>query len=339
MLRICLIGHLDQRPTEGTRRVITELQKSLSEQHDVMAIDIRHLERRTDIIRFEPDIVHAIIGPASIASIVALRGWKLLARFGPLVISALQFTMSCSPLCSSLLKPDVILTQSETSSLKATRCGWKTAFLPNGVDTNRFIPVSKEEKTRLRTKHGLPVSSDIILHVGPVKNDRNCDWLCDATTETSKVLIVSRPLDAGGPKLINRLSKTGAIVYTHYVDEIEEMYQLSDVYAFPATNPRSCIETPLSVLEACSCNLPIVTTRFGSLPRLLGNTNGVDYTSDEEHFLDSLRKCQERTESIETRRAVRQLEWRILCDSLTNIYKEVLGDTGVTRYPEADDAA
>jgi glycosyltransferase involved in cell wall biosynthesis len=330
---------MDQRPTEGTRKVIAELQKSLSEQHEVIAVDIRHPERRADIARFEPDVVHAIIGPASIASIVALRGWKLLAGFGPLVISALQFTMNWNPLCSILLRPSLILTQSETSSLKATRCGWKTAFLPNGVDTDRFIPVSKEEKTRLRTKHGLPVSSEIILHVGPVKNDRNCHWLCNATTDTSKVLIVSRPLDTGDPQLISRLSKTGAIVYTHYVEKIEEMYQLSDVYAFPATNPRSCIETPLSVLEACSCNLPIVTTRFGSLPRLLGNTTGVDYTNDEGHFLDSLRKRHERTGLIETRRAVEQLEWKILCGSLTNIYKEAIGEIGVTQYHEADGAA
>lgn len=262
-----------------------------------------------------------------------------MAGFGPLVISAIQFTMRWNPLCSTILRPSLILTQSETSSLKAMKCGWKTAFLPNGVDTNRFSPVSEEEKTRLRKEHGLPVSSEIILHVGPVKNDRNCHWLCEATTESSKVLIVSRPQDTGDPQLISELSKTGAIVYTRYVEKIEEMYQLSDVYAFPATDPRSCIETPLSVLEACSCNLPIVTTRFGSLPRLLGNTAGVYYTDDEGHFLDSLRTRHAHTKSIETRSAVQQLEWRALCGSLTNIYKEVTGEIGVRQRHGADGAA
>ena len=35
---------------------------------------------------------------------------------------------------------------------------------------------------------------------------------------------------------------------------------------FSTVDPKACIETPLSVLEALSCNIPVITTKFGSLP-------------------------------------------------------------------------
>ena len=50
-----------------------------------------------------------------------------------------------------------------------------------------------------------------------------------------------------------------------YLQSIQEIYQLADVYLFPVMDIENCIDVPLSVLEAASCNLPIVTTEYGEL--------------------------------------------------------------------------
>ena len=62
---------------------------------------------------------------------------------------------------------------------------------------------------------------------------------------------------------------------TEYITHLEEIYALSDCYVFPTTDRRYCVEMPLSVLEAMSCNLPMLTTRFGALPGVFEEASGL----------------------------------------------------------------
>ena len=59
---------------------------------------------------------------------------------------------------------------------------------------------------------------------------------------------------------------------------------MSDCYVFPTVHKKACIETPLSVLEAMACNLPIVSTRFGALPTIFNEGSGLFFTENVEHI-------------------------------------------------------
>ena len=50
---------------------------------------------------------------------------------------------------------------------------------------------------------------------------------------------------------------------------------MSDLYVFPVVNNTEAIDMPLSVLEAMSCSLPVISTRFGGL---------VDYFEEDTGF-------------------------------------------------------
>ena len=75
------------------------------------------------------------------------------------------------------------------------------------------------------------------------------------------------------------------VSYTHltiidtYLRNVQEVYQLADVYLFPVQEIENCIDIPLSVLEAASCNLPIVTTEYGELASFIGQ-EGFLFTAD-----------------------------------------------------------
>ena len=69
------------------------------------------------------------------------------------------------------------------------------------------------------------------------------------------------------------------MIIDRFVENIEEVYQLSDVYIFPVKEEMNAIDIPLSVLEAASCNLQIVTTDYGELKVFKGE-DGFFYTND-----------------------------------------------------------
>ncbi len=68
------------------------------------------------------------------------------------------------------------------------------------------------------------------------------------------------------------LDEAGVIVIDKYLEAIEEIYQAADCYVFPVSSETGSIETPLSVLEAMACNLPVVSTRFGGLEDLFDSS-------------------------------------------------------------------
>jgi len=77
-------------------------------------------------------------------------------------------------------------------------------------------------------------------------------------------------------------------ILTEYLPHVEHLYQASDAYVFPVTSTDNAIEVPLSVLEALACDVPVVSTRFGGLPRLFGERQHPAVT-----FVDSPRALVE----------------------------------------------
>ena len=79
---------------------------------------------------------------------------------------------------------------------------------------------------------------------------------------------------------------------------------------------------PLSVLEAMSCNLPVITTRFGALPRAFAEGNGLTFAESEDDLLRELQKVRDRLEP-RTRDKVLPYGWDNVMDSLESIYGEI----------------
>lgn len=144
-------------------------------------------------------------------------------------------------------------------------------YLKLGVDTKRFCPVDYEQKARLREKYGIPLDKKVVLHVGHLNTGRNVGVLLSVAPEYHTVLVVSTQTAAQQDRNLRArlLEKENMTLLDSYLPDIQELYQLADIYLFPVQNPESCIDAPLSALEAASCGIPVVATPYGELRELL----------------------------------------------------------------------
>ncbi len=108
---------------------------------------------------------------------------------------------------------------------------------------------------------------------------------------------------------------------------------MSDLYVFPLKDtghnfPKSyneigAIDLPLSVLEAMSCNLPVITTPFGALPRIFQPCDGLIFCRNDTEILDSVRELPNDLIS-NTREKVLPYDWKSVIARLDSIYQEIV---------------
>lgn len=187
----------------------------------------------------------------------------------------------------------------------------RVAYLRSGVDTEKFIPISGERADELKRKYGFDPTKKLVLHVGHLNGGRNVQQLCKLS-DNYQVLLVSSTLthDEQDLQLKNELLSNGVRLIDTYVSDIEQIYQMADVYLFPVVERGRCIDVPLSCLEAAACNKPIVTTDFGEMREFLGVDGFYFIDSFSKDRLNQIIDRALHTQKISTRSAVLDYDWR-----------------------------
>lgn len=218
-----------------------------------------------------------------------------------------------------LLGPDLVLAQSHAEADNMRRLGCKAAMVPAGVDLDRFVPVDGGEKARLRSKHGFEPDDKVILHVGHLRENRNVRIFKHLQNlDGCKCVLVGSTRTCREEGLINELSDAGVRIVGDYQPNIEEWYQLADLYVFPVVVSDAAIQFPLSVLEALACNLPVVTTRFGGLLDMLPETDGLSCADNDDEIVSAVAEF-DLNRSYSVRHLAEALSW----DHITGL---VLGE-------------
>ena len=146
----------------------------------------------------------------------------------------------------------------------------KLVYLKAGVDSKRFCPVSCEQKLRLKEKYGFEKDTQVVLHVGHLNSGRNVQKLLDVDQKYHRVLVSSTLTKNEQDKKLKEALQNGNVrIIESYIKNIEEIYQLSDVYLFPTQTLGSCIDIPLSCMEAAACSVPVVATTYGELSQVI----------------------------------------------------------------------
>lgn len=126
--------------------------------------------------------------------------------------------------------------------------------LPNGVDTELFRPALGEEQRAARDEFGLPENGVLVLFVGRLLEKKGMDLLLEARDPAYRLVFVG----PGEPEQIGRLE---AFEDVHHLgplpaEALARVYRACDVFALPTSNEGF----PLTVQEAMSSGLPVVTT-------------------------------------------------------------------------------
>lgn len=238
------------------------------------------------------------------------------------VLFALRFQMK--PLACFFLKlsgSKVIALSKASYSFYKELVGEKAMYLKTGIDTNRFLPTTPETKLKLKKKYNIPEQKKVLLHVGHLKSGRNVDKLVNVNDKYHIVLVVSSVTEAEKDSKIRRqLEARGNItIIDSYLENIQEVYQMADVYLFPVQEVENCIDIPLSVLEAASCNIPIVTTEYGELTAFKGEEGFLFINDLSAESLNKAIDCMASKTVTTNREAVSEYDWEKSIDALQKL--------------------
>jgi glycosyltransferase involved in cell wall biosynthesis len=323
-MRICFVAYFNGQKGKGdmgTQNIARSLANEISKKQEVLEIDIRDAGSWKKARAFKPEIIHFVLAPTTLGFIAA-KLFSLYCNGTKVIMSAPNPTLSSEWLISHL-KPHIILTQSVESEIFFKNLGFKTRFLPNGVDVNRFVPAPPGIKEKLREKYKINNAKFVILHVGPIIRRRNIERLMELQDGDIQVIIIGRkPFDSS---LFAKLQKKSIVVMTDYISNIEELYGLSDCYVFPtdSKNRGACIEMPLSVLEAMACGLPVISTGFGALPRVFGNKVEFESFKNIVDLKKRIECIKNGVTGIEMCEIVTPLSWENIGRKLEQIYSEI----------------
>lgn len=194
--------------------------------------------------------------------------------------------------------------------------GIRAHVINAGVEVGEFSPACGIDLGALRRKHGLTDGSQILLHVGHIKESRNLRWLIDISrvVQGIQVVIVGSTATTADAALLSELRKAEIVVKDGFVAEIQELYQVAAWYLFPVLEHTGAMEVPLSVLEAMAVGVPVMTTRFGRLPELFPEDEGFRYVSSSQDVIHLLQGGF--GGGNRNREKVQQLSWQSAATSL-----------------------
>ncbi len=146
--------------------------------------------------------------------------------------------------------------------------------IPNGVDTDRFCPVTNQAKVKLRNQLGLPEKIKLILFVGHFSREKCPDILLNTWMETivktfpeSGIVFIGSTnpdhyeVDTDMVKEVKRLAKTyqgKRVFFVERTHETEKYYQAADIFVMPSLREG----LPNAMLEAMSCELPVIVSEL-----------------------------------------------------------------------------
>ncbi len=194
-----------------------------------------------------------------------------------------------------LLKPKFALTPSPALNKFWNRLNVNNALVPLLTDLSIFKPISNlTSKKDLRNKYNIPLDTFVVSHMGHLNEGRNLKTLIPLQKSGIQIVVVSSSSTPADAIELGNLKKTlqesGIIILDRFIENIEEVYQLSDMYIFPVIKKNSSIGMPLSILEARACAIPVITTDYGSVKLYMENDFGGIIYSEPSNFLNSIKQ-------------------------------------------------
>jgi glycosyltransferase involved in cell wall biosynthesis len=331
-MRICILGSYSGLADEGMANVSYNLYHSLKLLHSSSEVvladlnDIRKMNFWKKIISSKPDIIHYVPGP-TLRGLAFAKILQILTRSKLVITATKPLLPNYFKRIAWLFRPDIIIVQSDRTESLFRSVKYNTTFIPNGVDTQRFVPADLSRKKKLRKEYNFYDNDFIVLHVGPLKKGRNQKALL-SQLERDKILLITSITNPSEEEIYQDLMKTSTnvTIWMKYFPNIQEIYAIADVYVFPVFQELNSIEMPLSVLEAMSCNLPVITTRYGGLNKVLEGGEGLFFIQDEAEIKGIVSEIKKGGTKVNTREKIMRLSWDAVAVAISNVYENTKRD-------------
>ena len=212
----------------------------------------------------------------------------------------------------------------------------KTHVISNGVDFRRFRKMEKDDEGVAAVAHSLRFRGRTIVTNGrlvPQKGQRYLlgafAELVDSGMDDLNLLIIGRgPLSRYLHRSAKRLGVEDRFGIVSGIDDkaLPCYYNACDIFAFPSLYEPA----GLAVCEAMSCELPVVASRVGGIPEIVGNCGVYTRPKDCESIKEGLRYVMEngkdvrRMVALGRKRMIRQHDWDRIAKQYESVFSAVV---------------
>ncbi|MCG8449883.1 MAG: glycosyltransferase, partial [Pirellulales bacterium] len=185
----------------------------------------------------------------------------------------------------------------------------KVHTIYNGVDTERFVP---GDGIALRCELGLPLDAPVVGILAALRPEKNHELflagarrIVRALPNTHFVVIGDGPRRADLQRLAGELGIASSTRWLGSRPDVPELMQAINLLALTSHNEAS----PVSILEAMSCGVPVVAADVGSVAEMVlpGETGELFAPGDVEGFVAAaLKMLQDPDRSTQQGRVGRQ---------------------------------
>ncbi len=143
----------------------------------------------------------------------------------------------------------------------------KVFMIPNGIDTSRFV-FDAERRKQLRAGNEIPADAPAVGIVAALRSEKNHPLFLDAARHVLNTLPNAHFVIAGdGPErpeleeIAEQMDIEHAVHFLGSTSDIPGVLSMVDLFALTSHNEAK----PVSILEAMSCERPVVATDVGSV--------------------------------------------------------------------------
>jgi len=183
-------------------------------------------------------------------------------------------------------------------------CAEKVTVIYNGVDLERFRPMTQEDRVLAKKSIGISDDATVFVFAGSDLRRKGLSQLLSALAKFKEqpfiLLVAGSRGDRDLKKRIEKIGLNQKVKWLGYVKDIERLYALADLFVLPTHYDPFANTT----LEAMACGTPALTTR---------QNGAAEVVEQVAHWLVVERPCHRSiTEALEVFTVLPMQERRLL---------------------------
>ncbi len=320
---IHVIGTVNGEVNEGMRNIATHISRAFEKEHTVIYSGLRQLpkivfdSKKADVTFIFAWADKRIYDLVKAVSVICPAVWVVLVQKPSYEFLALAAE---NPLqCGYLYMFDEDVKGLTVAEGRAVR------RFSVGINAEKFTPPAQADTRALKEKYGFDPDRPLVMHVGHCSGGRGLeDFL--KIRGAQRLIIASGMFEDEG--LVKALEDDGVTIMSGYLENVEEIFQMSDAYLFPTRSSANVISIPLSVMEALACGVPVIGYRS------FGNLNAIGCEEGAVTLIDAADEIDEVLPQVTGRKSDRSMlrntgTWD---DSAAGILRSIAGEDSMPTY-------
>lgn len=252
-LSIHIISTVNGQVNEGMRNVATHISKAFEKDHEVRYSGLKDVasiiknSRACDVTMIFARANKLVYWLSRAVTVFSKNLWIVCVQKPDADFTAL--------VRKHPLKANYLTIVEKDLDEVMVRPGCRKELFSVGIKADKFSPVDKARQEKLKGKYGFSPNRPLVIHVGHCSAGRGLEDFA-AISDADRMVVASGMFE--NAEMVKTLEDASVKIHKGYLEHVEEIYQMADVYLFPTHSAEFVISIPLSVMEALSCGVPVI---------------------------------------------------------------------------------